>query len=43
MTRQNTPDEEKKQEKDQKSEQKTERIIELGSSVVTNCHGTITV
>ena len=41
MTRQNTPDEEKKQEKDQKSEQKTERIIELGSSVVTNCHGTI--
>ena len=41
MTQQNTPDEEKKQEKDQKSEQKTERIIELGSSVVTNCHGTI--
>ena len=41
MTRQNTPDEEKKQEKDQKSGQKTERIIELGSSVVTNCHGTI--
>ena len=41
MTRQITPDEEKKQEKDQKSEQKTERIIELGSSVVTNCHGTI--
>ena len=39
MTLQNSPDEEKKQ--DQRSEQKTDRIVELGSSVVTNRHGTI--
>lgn len=41
MTQQNTPDRENNQEKDTKSETKTERLVELGSSVVTNRHGTI--
>ncbi len=41
MTQQNTPDQEKNQEKDTKPETKTERLVELGSSVVTNRHGTI--
>lgn len=41
MTQQNTPDREKNQDKDTKSETKTERLVELGSSVVTNRHGTI--
>lgn len=41
MTQQNTPDRENNQEKDTKPETKTERLVELGSSVVTNRHGTI--
>ena len=41
MTQQNTPDREKNQDKDTKTETKTERLVELGSSVVTNRHGTI--
>lgn len=41
MTQQNTPDRENNQEKDTNSETKTERLVELGSSVVTNRHGTI--
>lgn len=41
MTQQNTPDRENNQDKDTKSETKTERLVELGSSVVTNRHGTI--
>lgn len=39
MTQQNTPDMEK--DKEQKPDQKTDKLIELGSSVVTNRHGTI--
>lgn len=39
MTQQNTPDMEK--DKEQKPDQKTDKLIELGSSVVTNHHGTI--
>lgn len=39
MTQQNAPDMEK--DKEQKPDQKTDKLIELGSSVVTNRHGTI--
>ena len=39
MTQQNTPD--MKKDKEQKPDQKTDKLIELGSSVVTNRHGTI--
>lgn len=41
MQHRNSPDGEKNQESQQKPEQKMEKLIELGSSVVKNRHGTI--
>lgn len=41
MQHRNSPDGEKNQESQQKPEQKMDKLIELGSSVVKNRHGTI--